>query len=151
MIIVPLIAFLEACVGIGLFVSGAILLTVCSILYTQEIATLQQMLPLAFLGATIADHSGYYLGLWFGPKFHHTKFAVKRRQFLDKSEAFIRRFGGFAIIFGRFIPAIRSLVPLMIGVSGFARLKYTAIDLIACTTWTTGLALLILGIDNLAT
>jgi membrane-associated protein len=145
---VPVIAFLEACVGIGIFVTGAILLTVCTILYTEQIATLPQMLPLAFLGATLADHSGYYLGLWVGPRFHHTKFAQKRRKFLDRAEGLIRRFGSFAIIFGRLMTAIRSLVPLLIGVSGMPRWKYTVIDLTACAIWTTGLGLLVVGIDS---
>lgn len=143
-----MIAFLEACVGIGIFVTGAILLTVCTILYTEQIATLPQMLPLAFLGATLADHSGYYLGLWIGPRFHHTKFAQKRRKFLDRAEGLIRRFGSFAIIFGRLMTAIRSLVPLLIGVSGMPRWKYTVIDLTACAIWTTGLGLLVVGIDS---
>lgn len=146
---VPIIAFLEACVGIGIFVSGVILLTVCTIMYTEQIATLPQMLPLAFLGAALADHSGYYLGLWLGPRFHHTAFAQKRRKFLDKTENLIRRFGSFAIIFGRLMTAIRSLVPLLIGVSGLPRWKYTLIDLTACAIWTTGLGLLIVGIDGL--
>lgn len=149
LVVVPVIAFLEACVGIGIFVSGAILLTVCTILYTEQIATLPQMLPLAFLGATIADHSGYYLGLWIGPKFHHTKFAQKRRKFLDKAEGMIRKYGSFAIIFGRLMTAIRSMVPLLIGVSGLPRWKYTIIDLTACAIWTTGLGLLVVGIDSL--
>ncbi|MFT7438478.1 MAG: hypothetical protein ACI8WL_001763, partial [Polaribacter sp.] len=37
---IPLLAFLEACPGIGLFVSGVILLTVSTLLYTEQIATL---------------------------------------------------------------------------------------------------------------
>ncbi len=149
LLVVPLVAFLEACVGIGIFVSGAFLLTLCTFLYTEQIATLPEMLPLAFLGATIADHSGYYLGLWIGPRFHHTKFAEKRRKFLDKAEGLIRKYGSFAIVFGRLMTAIRSLVPLLIGVSGLPRWKYTIIDLVACSIWTTGLGLLVVGIDSL--
>ncbi len=145
----PVVAFLEACVGIGLFVSGVYLATICTILYTQEIATLSQMLPLAFIGAALADHSGYYVGLWLGPRFHHTKFAQKRRKFLDKAEGMIRRFGSLAIIMGRLITPIRSLVPLLIGVSGMPRWKYTIIDLTACAIWTTGLWLIVIGADKL--
>jgi len=118
-------------------------------MYTEQIATLPQMLPLAFLGATLADHCGYYLGLMLGPRFHQTAFAQKRRKFLEKTENLIRRFGSFAIIFGRLMTAIRSLVPLLIGVSGMPRWKYTLIDLTACAIWTTGLGLLIVGIDGL--
>lgn len=147
--LVPAIAFIEACVGIGLFVSGIILLSVCTMMYTEEIATLPQMLPLAFLGATLSDHSGYWLGRWFGPRFHETKLAQRRRNILEKAEGLFRKYGELAIIFGRLMTAIRSVIPLLTGVSGIRPLQYTLYDLLACAIWTTGLGLLILGIDNL--
>lgn len=147
--IVPTIAFLEACPGIGIFISGAILLSVCTVLYTQGIATLPQMLPLAFLGATIADHSGYYLGRWIGPRFHHTQFATRRKAILGKTEAMLVKHGEMAIIIGRLMTAVRSVVPLLTGISGLSPARYTLYDLIACTVWTAGLGLLVVGLDGL--
>ncbi len=147
--IVPTIAFLEACIGIGIFISGAILLSVCTALYTQGIATLPQMLPLAFLGATIADHSGYYVGRWIGPGFHQTRFATRRKATIEKTEAMLVRYGEMAIIIGRLLTAIRSVVPLLTGISGLSPGRYTLYDLIACSIWTTGLGLLVIGIDGL--
>jgi membrane-associated protein len=147
--IVPLIAFLEACVGIGLFVSGVILLSVCTILYVEQIATLSQILSLAFFGAVLGDHSGYYFGRWLGPRFYHTRFAQKRIDSLEKAEKRILKYGNFAILFGRLITAIRSIVPLLTGVSGMPRLRYSAYDVLACGIWTAGLGLLIVGIDKI--
>jgi membrane-associated protein len=148
LLILPMLAFLEACPGIGLFISGAILLSVCTVLYNQEIATLQQMLPLAFLGATLADHSGYYLGRLIGPGFHHTKFVSKRKALFDKAEAMLVRHGEMAIIIGRLMTAVRSVVPLLTGISGLSPARYTLYDLLACAIWTTGLGLLVVGIDG---
>ena len=145
----PTIAFLEACLGIGVFISGAILLSVCTVLYTQGIATLPQMLPLAFLGATIADHSGYYIGRWIGPGFHHTEFVIKRKAIFDKTEAMLVRHGEKAIIIGRLITAIRSVVPLLSGISGLSPARYSLYDLVACAIWTSGLGLLVIGLDEL--
>ena len=145
----PLVAFLEAFVGIGFFISGAILLSVCTILYVEQIATLQQMLPLAFLGALLSDHSGYYIGRFMGPRFHHTSFAIKRARMLKKAEQSIIKNGVFAIFIGRFLTPIRSLVPLVTGISGMARARYTAVDFIACALWTVCLGLLIVGLDKL--
>ena len=147
--IVPSIAFLEACIGIGLFISGAILLTVCTTLYTQGIATLPEMLPLAFLGATVADHSGYYVGRWIGPRFHHTRLAIRHKARIARTEAMLVRHGEMAIIIGRLMTAVRSVVPLLTGISGLSPGRYTLYDLIACTIWTTGLGLLVVGIDGL--
>ena len=147
--IVPLIAFFEAFIGIGFFVSGVILLSVCTILYVEQISTLQQILPLAFCGALLSDHCGYYIGRIMGPKFHHTKFAVKQARFITATEKSIVKYGPFAIFIGRFVTPIRSIVPLLTGISGMARLKYTILDLLACALWTIGLGLLVVGLDKL--
>ena len=146
---IPLLAFLEACPGIGLFVSGVILLSVSTLLYTEQIATLSQILPLAFAGACLSDHLGFYIGRVFGPKLHQTAFAQKRMTEIAKSEAFILKFGTLSVLGGRLIPAVRSLVPMMIGISGSSRLKFTLVDLAACAIWITGLGLLVVGIDSL--
>lgn len=145
----PLLAFLEAFVGIGLFVSGAILLSVCTVLYVEQIATLQQILPLAFLGALFSDHSGFYIGRSMGPRFHHTAFAIKRARMLEKAEKSITKYGVFAIFIGRFLTPIRSVVPLVTGISGMARARYTFADVMACMSWTVCLGLLVVGIDKL--
>jgi membrane protein DedA with SNARE-associated domain len=145
---VPAIAFIEAIVGVGFFIPGVILLSVCTILYTEQIATLQQMLPLAFCGALLSDHCGFYIGRLTGRRFHKTKFAHKRAQIIEKAEANIVKYGAFAIFFGRFMTPIRSIVPLLTGASGMPRLRYTAYDVFACAVWTLALGGLVVGLDT---
>ncbi len=147
--VVPTLAFLEAAPGVGLLVSGVILLSVCTLLYSEGLATLPQMLPLAFMGAIVSDHLGYYLGRWAGPGLHASKFGIRHRERIDKAEGLVRRYGNFAIVIGRFFPAIRSIIPMLSGISGIARMQYTAYDLLACTLWTTGLGLLVTGLNQL--
>lgn len=146
---IPILAFLEACPGIGLFVSGVILLTVSTILYTEQVMTLSQIIPLAFTGACLADHFGFYIGYWFGPKLGKTAFAQKRANEISKSEKFILKYGTLSILGGRLIPAVRSLVPLMIGVSGTKPLKFSMVDLAACAIWSSGLGALTVGLETL--
>lgn len=145
LLLIPLIAFAEACVGIGLFVSGFILVAVASVLVSTEIATLPQILPLAFLGAFTGDHVGFYVGRTFGSRFHHSQLANKYRASLDRAEAMIRARGAWAILIGRFIPAIRSLLPAMLGISGFDRSRYSLVDALACLLWAAGLGLIVTG------
>lgn len=145
----PLFAFLEACVGIGLFVTGVILLTISTVLYAEGIATILQIIPLAFLGALIGDHSGYLLGRWIGPRFHHTNFANKNSARIEKAEDLIRRRGSIAILIGRLLPAIRSIIPLITGISGFSRLRYFSYDVLACFIWSSLLGVLVVGIDSI--
>ena len=141
--IVPLIAFAEACIGIGLFVSGLILFGVCIALYNAEILTLWQIAPLAFIGAVIGDHTGYFVGSHYGPRIHEFSLAQRYQQQLRKAESLILRFGASAILIGRFIPAIRSILPALLGVSGFPRARYHWLDTLACALWAALLALLV--------
>jgi|TARA_R110002072_G_scaffold301506_1_gene481417 membrane-associated protein len=150
-LVVPVIAFLEATLGIGIFVSGVILLATCTVMYTEQIATLAQMLPLAFAGAMLSDHCGFYIGRWAGPKFHHTKFGIKHQARFEKAEKFIERFSWSAVILGRLMSTIRSFVPFVIGVSGMKPVQFSVFDILACAIWTTGLGLLIVGMDKIFT
>lgn len=143
----PLFAFAEACIGIGLLISGAFLLVISTALFSNELAGLEAIVPLAMIGAMIGDHAGFYAGLYLGPRLHHLRFANRHRDKIDRAENLIRRFGAWAIFVGRFIPAIRSLIPAALGVSGFNRLRYSLLDSLACALWAMTLGGIVLALD----
>jgi len=93
--------------------------------------------------------TGYYIGRFLGPKLHQTKFAVKRARMLSRAENSVRKYGVLAIFIGRFLTPIRSVVPLLTGVSGMTRVKFTTYDFIACAFWSACLGLLVIGLDKL--
>jgi len=84
-----------------------------------------------------------------GPRFHQTAFAIKHAPKLKKTEDSLTKYGVFAIFIGRFVTPIRSIVPLVTGISGMARARYSAFDFIACAAWTACLGLLVIGLDTL--
>jgi len=127
-------------VGVGLFVSGLFLFGVATVLVETQVLSLWQIVPLAFLGALLGDHTGYYLGRHFGPRLHQFRLAQRYRAQMERGERLILRHGPSTIFIGRFIPAIRSLLPAMLGVSGFARARYSLLDTIACGLWAVALA-----------
>lgn len=141
--LIPLLAFAEACIGIGLFVSGLILFGVAIALYSADILSLWQISTLGFVGAILGDHVGFYIGSHYGPKIHEFSLAKRYKIQLQKAEQLILRFGASAIFIGRFIPAIRSVLPALLGVSGFTPSRYNLLDTIACALWAVLLALLV--------
>ncbi len=143
--LVPLFAFMETCIGIGLFISSVFLVIVCSVFYANGWAGVAQMSVLAMLGSSLGDHVGFYVGRAVGPRMHTLKVVQRHQSKWDKAEALVRRFGPYAIFIGRFIPAIRSIIPAMLGISEFKRLRYSLLDLSACGLWALGLAGIVLG------
>jgi len=39
-------------------------------------------------------------------------------------------------------------VPMMVGISGTDRVRFTLIDVLACAIWSAGLGLLVVGLDS---
>lgn len=142
-----MLAFLEACLGVGLLVSGAFLLVLATATYARELASIELIVVLAFLGAVSGDHLGFHLGRWIGPGFHHTGVARRYQDSLRKAELMIRRYGAMVVFIGRFVPAIRSVVPAMLGLSGFHPLRYLLLDVLACLLWSVALGAIIMGLD----
>ena len=148
-IAVPIFAFAEAFVGLGLFVSGALLVIASSIVYKNELLGIAGISSLAFLGALLGDQAGFYIGKWAGPYFQETQFAKKRKNAMQKASNMIANYGNYVIFIGRFFPAIRSIIPAMLGVAGFNSLKFLILDLLACFLWCSALAAITIGIGTI--
>jgi membrane-associated protein len=145
--LIPILAFIEACIGIGLFVSGIFLLVVATASYTNQLAPIELIVPLAFAGAFLGDHAGFYIGRLLGPHFNHSAFATRYQSSIDRAELNIRKYGSAVIFVGRFLPAIRSIIPAMLGLSGFDPLRYLLFDAVACVLWALALGAIVLGLD----
>jgi membrane-associated protein len=116
-LLVPLLAFVESCIGIGLFVSGVFLLSTCVLLYGQQLMGIPGIAASAFTGTVLGDLVGYMAGKLVGPK---VKTAAPFRHYksnMARVEAMFVNSAGLAICWGRFIPAIRSITPMLAGIS----------------------------------
>jgi undecaprenyl-diphosphatase len=88
-------------------------------------------------GAIAGDGLSYWLG-------HHYKLAVAtiwplrgRPALLDRGNAFFARHGSKAILFSRFTPGVRAVVPLAAGVTGMKTGRFYAMDMLAALLWGT--------------
>lgn len=147
--LVPLLAFLESCAGIGLFVSGVFLLSTTTLLYTAESASLSMILMLAFTGALLGDHSGYLVGRHLGERVWHTAWFKNREQSRSRIQTRLVKSAPLTICAGRFIPLLRSLTPIVAGVSGMSWRKFLACDVLACAIWASGLYLILSNLARL--
>ena len=145
--LVPMLAFGEACIGVGLLISGVFLLIIAIAIYSSELATIEVIVLLAFIGAISGDHFGFYVGKKLGPQFHSSSIASRYRKNIDRAEELIRKYGAAAIFIGRFIPAIRSLIPATLGLSKFNPVRYSLMDALACALWSIVLGLIVVGLD----
>jgi membrane-associated protein len=150
LVLVPTLAFLEAAAFIGIFVSGIFLLSTATLLYSTGTSPIVAIVGLAFVGAFLGDLSGYLVGRFFGPGIWHLPLIKRLAHRREKIESLMIRSAPLAIFIGRFTPAIRSVTPIVAGMSGMQTRVYLACDLLAVLLWVTGLYLLVTGLSLFA-
>ncbi len=95
------------------------------------------MIASASLGATTGNFVGYGLGAWLGPKLF-TKQSSKwfNPDNLEKAEVFFEHHGGISVALARFIPLIRSLIPIVAGASKMNFISFTGYTIFSAFLWT---------------
>lgn len=90
----------------------------------------------AFLGGEV----GYLIGHKFGPSvFERKESGLFSRKNVERTNAFFARFGGLSVILARFVPILRTFVPVAAGVGHMDYKKYSLYNLIGALIWGVGL------------
>ena len=148
-LIILFFAFLESFVISGAIVSSAILFSICIFIYNADALPLSLIVPMAIIGAHLGDMCGFFFGKTLGPNLLNFKFFQKKKKIISRSQSFLDRRGPYAVVIGRFIPAIRPLVPFLLGVSDLKTLKFYLADLVACLLWGFALGVLVTGVGSI--
>ncbi len=146
--LIPVFAFLEACALVGLFVSGVFLLSTSTLLYAQDSVGLGTIVALAFAGALVGDHTGYYLGSKLGPRFWELKWFTNNRSRIQQVNQLLAKSAPWTICIGRLSPPLRSVTPIVAGISGIKPRSFLLYDLLACSIWSLGLLVLVSAISS---
>lgn len=116
------LAFAEAALLLGLVLPGETALLVGGYFAHEGVLSLPVMVVVAIVAAILGDSVGYEFGQRFGPWL--------RRSWLgrqvgaarwERTDRFLHRHGGKAVLLGRFTAVLRALVPSM---AGMARMPY---------------------------
>lgn len=89
------------------------------------------------LGAVLGDHVTFYLGRRGGRGLIdlYCKYTLCSAQCSLKTESFFTRFGGVALLFGRFVVGVRTLACPLAGASGMPYRRFAAYDLLGALLW----------------
>jgi membrane protein DedA with SNARE-associated domain len=100
------------------------------------------VIVLASLAELLGSLAGYLIGFYGGRPLvdRFGKYVLLTHKDLDRAEAWFSRHGEPLVLFGRFIPLLRSFVSLAAGLSEMALGKFVAFTIIGCTIWCAALA-----------
>lgn len=108
----------------------------------QDHLQLALVIVVATLGDVVGSLAGYALGRFGGrPLVDRVgKYVLLTHKDLDRAEAWFDRRGEPFVLFGRFIPLLRSFVSLVAGLGEMALAKFLAFTVVGCAIWCAVLA-----------
>ena len=102
------------------------------------------VIVLAATGEILGSLAGYLIGYFGGRPLvdRFGKYVLLTHKDLDRAEAWFDKHGEPLVLFGRFIPLLRSFVSFAAGLAEMKIVKFVIFTVIGCTLWSTALALL---------
>lgn len=99
------------------------------------------LLVLLIAAAILGDGVNYAVGRSIGPRIFHARTtdtwwqALMNREHLVKAHAFFERYGGMAIIMGRFVPIVRTFVPFVAGAGTMTYSHFALCNVAGAIVW----------------
>jgi membrane-associated protein len=132
--------FAESGLLVGIFLPGDSVLFTAGVLAAEGVFNYPALMIGAFIAAVTGDAIGYWFGRRVGRRLYERPDSRWFKQaHLDKAEMFYERHGGKAIILARFIPIVRTLAPIVAGMSEMRYGRFTVFNVVGGILWAIGL------------
>ncbi len=138
-------------VGLIVFIESGVLFPVLpgdSLVFSAGLLHSQLGLSLPVLVITITicavagSQVGYYIGHHWGRRLFKDDAKFLKTEYLVQAENFFARYGGRSLVIGRFVPFVRTFVPIAAGIAEYKHSKFTLWNLLGAVLWGTGLTLI---------
>jgi membrane-associated protein len=86
------------------------------------------------LAAVLGDTVNFWAGTYFGEKVL-TRIKYIKKEHIQKTKDFYRKYGGKTIIIARFVPVVRTLAPFVAGIGKMRYSKFLSYNIIGGALW----------------
>lgn len=108
------------------------------------------LIALLISAALIGDNVNYVIGRFLGIRIKsREKIGFFKREYIERTEAYYKKYGGRTVIIARFIPLIRTMAPFVAGAGNMHYPRYILFCLTGALLWVGGLTTLGYQFGNL--
>jgi len=137
------IVFAESGILIGFFLPGDSLLFTAGFIASQGHLNIFLLIPILCVAAFLGDSFGYWMGHKAGPRvFSRPKSFWFHPEHVERAKRFFERYGPKAIVLARFVPVVRTFIPIMAGVGEMKYQVFVFYNLVGTILWAAGVTLL---------
>ena len=132
------IIFAETGLLIGFFLPGDSLLVTAGLLSAQPQFGLNLWLLgiLLTVAAIVGNTVGYFIGKYSGPRlFKRDDSLLFKKKHLFRAQDFYQKHGGKTLVLARFMPIVRTFVPVVAGLAGMNFRTYTIYNVVGAVVW----------------
>jgi len=136
------IIFAETGLVVPPFLPGDSLLFACGALAARDILTPWLTFALLLIAAVTGNVVNYSIGRFVGPRVFSAAdrssvwHRLLNREHLDRTHAFFEKYGGMAVVLGRFVPIVRTFVPFVAGAGAMTYARFAFFNLLGGLAWT---------------
>lgn len=132
---IAVIACIESLFMIGVIVPGVAILFAAGALAGNLEMPILPLLLWGACGAIVGDVTSYFIGRGIDRSVHDRPFMQRHREQWLKAHRFFERWGIVSVIVGRFIGALRPIMPAIAGMAGMSRRKFILVDFLSALAW----------------
>src|SRR6185369_1515272 len=96
----------------------------------------------SFLAAVLGAQVGYWIGKVFGTALFKPDARIFKTKYLDQVHEFFERRGNRAVVIARFIPFVRTIVPMLAGAGRMTQRAFFTANVIGAALWAVGITML---------
>jgi membrane protein DedA with SNARE-associated domain len=130
-----LAAIIEAVAVLGVLLPGTPILMAIAGAAAMSGLSIWPIMAVAVLGAVIGDFVSFWLGGRFSLRLRGVWPFAQRPELLPQAERFFARYGIASVALCRFLPVLRSTVPLVAGMVGMPRRRFLFANVLSAFVW----------------
>jgi membrane-associated protein len=136
-----LIVFAETGLVVTPFLPGDSLLFAAGALAAAGGLNVWAVIALLSVAAVLGDAVNYAAGRFVGPRvFNATDRSsglhrLLNREHLERTHAFFEKYGGKAVVLGRFVPIVRTFVPFVAGAGAMTYARFAVYNVVGGLIW----------------
>ncbi len=134
-VILFLIIFMETGLVVTPFLPGDSLLFAAGALATLDSLSITLLFIILGAAAVLGDSVNYSIGRIVGLKIFTSKSGIFKKEYLDKTNKFFRKYGKKTIVIARFIPIVRTFAPFVAGASMMDYSSFLTYNIIGGLSW----------------
>ena len=135
LVILFVIIFCETGIVVIPFLPGDSLLFAAGALTVQGFFGVGELIVALTIAAVLGDSLKYAIGKWSGPRVFRERSRYFRREYIERTERFFKKYGGKAIIIARFVPIIRTFAPFLAGVGVMTYSRFALYNVAGAILW----------------